>query len=157
MNKYPISIRLLLFFQKMRYGAPLGPTLAWGLKPKLLFAFLKFGRAFEKKSSLSSHLRTLVMLKISELNECPFCIDLNTYRLRKDNSAPTAAEECALEYASSLFEKREADDALLEKLKSHFSKEAIVELTALIGFQYLSSLFNRALRIPAQGICKIKS
>ncbi|NGX45496.1 MAG: hypothetical protein K940chlam2_00651 [Chlamydiae bacterium] len=157
MKKYPLSIRILLYFQKKRYGAPLGPTLAWGLRPNLLFAFLKLGKAFEKKSTLSSHLRTLVMLKISELNECPFCIDLNTYRLRQENGSPSAADECALEYATALFEKREADDALLEKLKSHFSEAAIVELTALIGFQYLSSLFNRALRIPAQGICKIKN
>ena len=113
MKKYPLSVRILLYFQKKRYGAPLGPTLAWGLRPNLLFAFLKFGKAFEKNSALSSHLRTLVILKISEL--------------------------------------------ILEKLKSHFSEAAIVELTALIGFEYLSTLFNKALRIPAQGICKIKN
>ena len=91
-KKYPLSVRLLLYFQKKRYGAPLSPTLIWGLRPKLLFAFLKFGRAFEKRSALSKHLRLAVMLKISELSNCPFCVDLNKWQLEQEKKPSTEEE-----------------------------------------------------------------
>jgi len=45
------------------------------------------------------------------------------------------------------------DDALIGRLKSHFDDDAIIELTALIAFQNLSSKFNAALGVPPQGFC----
>jgi alkylhydroperoxidase family enzyme len=43
----------------------------------------------------------------------------------------------------------------MERLKKHFDDDAIIELTALIAFQNLSSKFNGALGVPAQGFCQI--
>lgn len=43
----------------------------------------------------------------------------------------------------------------MERLKRHFHDDAIIELTALIAFQNLSSKFNSALGVPAQGFCQI--
>jgi alkylhydroperoxidase family enzyme len=48
---------------------------------------------------------------------------------------------------------RRPDEAMLEALSKHFDNDAIVELTALIAFQNMSSKFNAALGVPAQGFC----
>ncbi len=40
------------------------------------------------------------------------------------------------------------------KLSRFFDQDGIVELTGLIAFQNLSSKFNSALDVPAQGFCK---
>ena len=47
------------------------------------------------------------------------------------------------------------DDDLRLRLKQRWSEDAIVELTGLIAFQNLSSKFNAALAVPAQGFCRL--
>jgi alkylhydroperoxidase family enzyme len=42
----------------------------------------------------------------------------------------------------------------MQRLKSVFDDDTIVELTGLVAFQNLSSKFNSALDVPAQGFCK---
>jgi alkylhydroperoxidase family enzyme len=44
------------------------------------------------------------------------------------------------------------DDALFARLRRHFSDDALVELTATIAWENASSKFNRALRVPSQGL-----
>ena len=45
------------------------------------------------------------------------------------------------------------DTSLVATLRQHFSDDAIIELTALIAYQNMSSKFNAALGVPAQGFC----
>jgi hypothetical protein len=40
-------------------------------------------------------------------------------------------------------------------LRRHFDDDAIIELTAVIAFQNLSSKFNAALGVPPQGFCSV--
>ena len=47
------------------------------------------------------------------------------------------------------------DDALRARLKAQWSDDVIVELTGLVAFQNLSSKFNAALDVPAQGFCRL--
>ena len=51
---------------------------------------------------------------------------------------------------------RDVDDALFERIKGAFSDDAIVELTEIIAWENASSKFNRALRIPSQGLWRRK-
>lgn len=44
---------------------------------------------------------------------------------------------------------------MIDRLRSHLSDDAIVELTGLIAFENLSGKFNRALGVPAQGFCDL--
>jgi alkylhydroperoxidase family enzyme len=46
----------------------------------------------------------------------------------------------------------EVDDDLFARLRQHFDDDAIVELTAIIAWENSSSKFNRALRVPSQGL-----
>jgi hypothetical protein len=48
-------------------------------------------------------------------------------------------------------------DALFERVRSEFDDDAIIELTGLIAFQNMSSKFNAALGVPAQGFCPMPS
>jgi hypothetical protein len=43
----------------------------------------------------------------------------------------------------------------MEQVRRQFSDDAIIELAALIAFQNMSSKFNSALGVPAQGFCRI--
>jgi len=62
-------------------------------------------------------------------------------------------ERAALEYADAMSTTGgNVDDHLFGRLKRHFSDDALVELTTLIAWENASSRFNRALRIPSQGL-----
>jgi alkylhydroperoxidase family enzyme len=64
------------------------------------------------------------------------------------------AERVALEYADCMtISGREVSDELFGRLR-HFYDDALVELTAIIAWENASSKFNRALRIPSQGLWK---
>jgi hypothetical protein len=47
------------------------------------------------------------------------------------------------------------DDELRARLQAYWSGDDLVELTGLIAFQNLSSKFNAALDVPAQGFCRV--
>ncbi|MGI9167917.1 MAG: carboxymuconolactone decarboxylase family protein [Pyrinomonadaceae bacterium] len=61
----------------------------------------------------------------------------------------------ALEYADSMtITDREVSDDLFARLREFYDDDAIVELTATIAWENASSKFNRALRVPSQGLWK---
>ena len=61
----------------------------------------------------------------------------------------------ALEYADAItLSDRDVDDALFARLREHYDDDAIVELTEVVAWENASSKFNRALRIPSQGLWK---
>ena len=67
-------------------------------------------------------------------------------------------ERLARAYADAItLSDRDVDDDLFTKLGESFSDEEIVELTAVIARENLSSKFNRALRIESQGLWKKES
>jgi alkylhydroperoxidase family enzyme len=67
-----------------------------------------------------------------------------------------ARERAAFAYADAMTltgsDVYDPDDALFDTLRAHFSDDQIVALTAIIAWENASSKFNRALRIPAQGL-----
>ena len=64
-------------------------------------------------------------------------------------------ERLALEFADSMtLSDREVDDELFARLRKFFDDDALVELTAVIAWENASSKFNRALRVPSQGLWK---
>lgn len=65
------------------------------------------------------------------------------------------AERVALEYADAMtITGRDVDDDLFARLCEHYEDDAIVELTTIIAWENSSSKFNRALRVPSQGLWK---
>jgi uncharacterized peroxidase-related enzyme len=158
--------------QRRKYGAVLDSALLWARAPKVFVAvaFL-YGIIDRKSSPLDPALRSLVTVRVSQLNGCRFCVDLNSSTLLKRGVAPdkisdlsdwatsllfSDAERAALEYAEAVTVQSNAiDDGVFAKLKVHFGDDAIVELTALVAFQNLASKFNSALGVPPQGFCQL--
>lgn len=169
---YPWYLRPFFWNQRRKYGAVLESALAWARSPKLFLgvAFL-YGMIDRKSSPIEPALRSLVTVRVSQLNDCPFCMDLNSATLLQRGASAEKLQALARWRESALFSEREraaleyaeamtlpqpgVDDALIERLRAHFDDDALVELTGLIAFQNLSSKFNAALGVPAQGFCPL--
>ena len=171
LSSYPWYIRILFRFQTKKYGAPLEPVLLWGRTPKVFLGFLLMLKALNRKGSpLDASLRALITTKISQINECAFCIDMNAalflerggseekiFSLSKyrQSTVYSEREKTSLEYAEAMtISSEKVSDQLFSRLKVHFNEDAIIELTALIAYQNLSSKFNSALKAEAFGFCK---
>ena len=64
-------------------------------------------------------------------------------------------ERLVLEYADAItITGRDVSDELFGRLRAQFDDDAIVELTEIVAWETASSKFNRALRIPSQGLWK---
>jgi alkylhydroperoxidase family enzyme len=62
-------------------------------------------------------------------------------------------ERVALEYADAItLSDRDVSDELFSRVRRFFDDDALVELTAAIAWENSSSKFNRALRVPSQGL-----
>ena len=172
LEDYPFWLRWIYRREVKKYGQMLTPAMVWGRMPRL-FALIALALSFfqRKTSPIDPVVRSLVMLRIAQLNWCDFCVDLNaTFLIKATGSAEkhdalenwrestvfSGKEKISLEYAEMVtLSDRKVDDKLMDELKKHFDDDAVVELTALISFQNLSSKFNSALDLPSQGLCKI--
>ena len=110
-------------------------------------------------------------VRVSQLNWCRFCVDLNAATLLergtsiekiqalekwRDSELFDVRERAALDYAEAVtLSDRQVEEDIVKRLKSHFDDDVIVELTGLIAFQNMSSKFNSALGVPAQGFCRL--
>jgi alkylhydroperoxidase family enzyme len=68
----------------------------------------------------------------------------------------SALERLVLQYADGMtVSGQDISDELFATLRTHFSEEEMVELTAHVAFENFRSRFNHALRIEAQGFGQI--
>ena len=75
-----------------------------------------------------------------------------------DSSLFDEKEKAALRYADAMtLSDTDVSDEQFEALRQHFSDDALVELTAVIAWENASAKFNRAMRIPSQGLWKRSS
>lgn len=171
-SQYPWFIRLFFAKQKHTYGAVLEPGLLWG-RSKWVFAAvaLLYGALNRKSSPLDGELRSLVTVRVSQINHCAFCVDINGATLQKRGASEAKIlalrswqrsdlfsdrERAALTYCEAMtYSDRKVTNEIFADLRRHFDDDAIVELTAMIAFQNMSSKFNAALDIPPQGFCEL--
>ena len=74
----------------------------------------------------------------------------------RDSKLFSEAERLALEYAERItYTDQKVDDALVDRLKQHFTDAQIVELSAAIAMENFRSKFNPPLGVEAQGFCVI--
>lgn len=170
MKDYPWYLRPFFWRQRRKYGAVLETALLWARSPRIFLAVACLYGAIDRKSSpITPALRALITVRVSQINHCPFCVDLNTEILLRrggpvskvevldvwrGSDAFNARERIALDYAEAITRTDSAvTDGMIEELHNHFDDDGIVELTGLIAFQNLSSKFNNALDVAPQGFC----
>ncbi len=148
------------------------PGLLWGRVPKLFVAVaMLYGVLDRRASPLDPVLRSLITVRVSQVNGCRFCIDINSATLARragsyakidaleawrDSDLFDAKEKAALEYAEAMSDSTQrVADAIVDRLRRLFDDDAVIELTGLIAFQNLSTKFNVALDVPPQGFCRL--
>ena len=84
LSDYPWLVRIFFWNQKRKYGQVLEPAMLWGRSPRLFLgvAFL-YGMIDRKSSPIEPALRSLITVRVSQINECHFCMDLNSATLLK--------------------------------------------------------------------------
>lgn len=171
-HHFPWYVRLFFWNQKRRYGAVLEPARLWGRTPRVFTALaLLYGALDRRSSPIAPALRTLITVRVSQINWCSFCVDVNAATALKrgvseekllatasfrDSALFSEPEKSALAYAEAVtYTGRHPSTAEFASLRQYFSEDAIIELSALIAFQNLSSKFNAALEVPPQGFCAV--
>ncbi len=170
-HRFPWYVRLFLANQRRRYGQELEPARLWARTPKVFATLsLLYGALDRRRSPIEPALRSLLTVRVSQINWCAFCVDINSATGMK--RGVSAEQFAALENfeSSTLFDERQkaalayaeamtrtdagVDDALMARLKARFDDDAVIELTAIIAFQNMSSKFNAALDVAPQGFCR---
>ncbi|WP_174624808.1 carboxymuconolactone decarboxylase family protein [Candidatus Methylobacter favarea] len=171
-SSYPWYLRPFFWNQKRKYGQILKPALIWARVPRLFAAIaILYGVLDRKGSPIDPVLRSLITVRVSQINGCRFCIDINSAVLAKRTGSMNKVEalerwqeselfdnkeRVVLEYVEAMtYTGRQVDVGLSQRLYEYFNEDEIVELTGLIAFQNLSSKFNSALDLPAQGFCRL--
>ncbi len=171
-KKYPLFIRAFFAKQKKTYGEVLLPGMLWG-RSKWVFASvaLLYGALNRKRSPLSGVIRSMVTVRVSQINHCEFCVDINGATLQKRGASPEKMlalrdwrnsdqfdemEKAVLAYTEAVtYTDGQITDEMMTALRKFYDDDGIVELTGMIAFQNLSSKFNAALDIPPQGFCEV--
>ena len=169
---YPWFLKPFFRNQRRKYGAVLDSALLWARSPRVFLGVaLLYGALDWASSPVDPALRSLLTVRVSQLNGCRFCVDINSATLLKRGvpAEKVAAladwrgsplfdgrERAALAYAEAVtLHSGDTEPALLEALRPYFDEDGIVELTALVAFQNMSSKFNSALGVPPQGFCRL--
>ena len=172
LGDYPFYLQPFFRNQRRKYGEVLQAALMWARSPKLFTGVaVLYGMIDRRSSPVDPALRSLVTVRVSQINDCPFCVDINSATLLKRGVSVEKAEALASWRQSSHFDRREqavlgyteamtrsdedVDDGMIDGLRAWFDDDGIVELTGLVAFQNMSSKFNSALGVPAQGFCRL--
>jgi AhpD family alkylhydroperoxidase len=106
--------------------------------------------AYLHDASIETGLRHLVLLRVSQINGCAYCVDLHTHEALRDGEKAqrlhllvvwretdlfTPREKAALAYAESVTRVAETHvpDADYEEAARHFNERELVDLTLLIA------------------------
>ena len=171
-GSYAWYLRPFFWNQRRKYGQVLDAALMWARSPKLFLGVaVLYGMIDRRGSPIEPALRSLITVRVSQINWCAFCVDINSATLLKRGASMEKIAALGTWRTSNLFNDREraaldyaeamtrsdtrVDDSHLEALRKHFDDNATIELTALIAFQNMSSKFNSALAVPPQGFCRI--
>ncbi len=169
---YAWYLRPFFWNQRRKYGRILDAALLWARSPQLFLGVaILYGMIDRRRSPIEPALRSLITVRVSQINGCAFCVDLNSATLMKRGASTdkivalsawrssalfTELERAALDYAEAVTRSDvHVEEEQFERLRKHFDDDAIIELTGLIAFQNLSSKFNSALGVSPQGFCRL--
>lgn len=110
-----------------------------------------FGALGKHISTIDEKLKSLVELRVSQINGCAYCLDLHARQARELGEKQQRLDCIAAWQEYPLFDEREkaaftwaeaitkisethAPDVIYEQLREHFSDEEVVDLTLIISF-----------------------
>ena len=152
------------------YGRMLEPVSVTAHSEPLLEGYLAFERSSRKAKALDRKFKELAGLKTATLVGCPFCIDIGSKEAQdggvtaeqvqalhehEASDAFSDEERLVIDYAVAMSRTPlDVPDALFERLRTTFSPEQLVELTAAVAWENYRSRFNHAMGIKAHGFAE---
>jgi alkylhydroperoxidase family enzyme len=135
--------------------------------PDIAEQWMHFINAVRWKSSLSSRLREMVILRVALLNNAQYVIDVHMGHFAQGDGLSLAecehlldkvikpgvfdhSEECAIRYVDELTLGSSVSDATHEANKKHRSDRELVELSVLIGAYNMHTRMINALKIDPE-------
>src|SRR3990172_12698745 len=83
-SQYPWYLQPFFWNQQRKYGRTLDAALLWARSPRLFLGVaVLYGMIDRRSSPVEPALRSLVTVRVSQINACSFCVDLNTAPLLK--------------------------------------------------------------------------
>jgi alkylhydroperoxidase family enzyme len=136
----------------------------------VLFSEMRFGYKAQKWDQLDPDLKSFANMAVASLVGCSWCLDYGYFHAHnegldeaKASEVPrwrqsdvfTPLERDVMEYAEAMTETPpRVTDEMSARLLEQLGAPTMVELTAVIAFQNMSSRSNTALGIEAQGFSK---
>lgn len=107
-SHYPWYVRMIFWLQRRKYGSELEPARLWGRSSQAFLALTLLYRTIDRKSSpIEAGLRSLITVRISQINWCAFCVDLNSATALERHVAPSKLADLSRFQESSHFSARE--------------------------------------------------
>ncbi|CAK7201354.1 hypothetical protein SEUCBS139899_004058 [Sporothrix eucalyptigena] len=137
--------------------------------PELLRAQAQYAAALREHSAISRPLQEILIIRIAQTNGStyeqsvhrPIAINLGVPAAKVDSVAhwqtemtlfEDASERAALLYVEEAAGEGTVTDKVFTELEQHYSKQAIVDLSALVGWYVGNTRFTKALQITNEGI-----
>ncbi len=136
----------------------------------VLSASMGLGRKVEKWNKLDPNLKSFASMAVAARVGCSWCLDFAYFHAHnegldeakasevprwRESQVFTPLERDVMEYAEAMSETPpRVTDELSARLLEQLGAPAMLELTAVIGFQNMSTRSNVALGIEAQGFSK---
>jgi 4-carboxymuconolactone decarboxylase len=148
--------------QEKTYGSVLDNHAILARRPAIFRGFRKMWDVLDEGSLLGARLVFLVNIRLSSLIGCSLCIGANSFLGRAAGISEdellalrqpvlhggfNEREQTALEYADAIAASHVVSDELFARVRSRFSEDEIVQLTATITWEICVAKFNRALNV----------
>ena len=130
--------------------------------PSVAQGWLDYLTAIRQKTSLAGDLRELIIMRIALLNGAPYEADqhapialkegviqeqLDAIKNWQDSELFPARTQAVLAYTDAMTQQIQVPKETFSNIKTHFSNQEIVEITATIGAYNMVSRFLEALAI----------
>src|SRR5680860_1334785 len=107
LGSYPFSLQHFFWNQRRKHGEVLQAAMLWGRAPKLFAALaVLYGMIDRRSSPIKPAFRSLVTVRVSQINTCSFCVDLNSATLMKRGVSLEKVEALETWRQSNLFNPR---------------------------------------------------
>jgi alkylhydroperoxidase family enzyme len=76
-SQYPWYLQPFFWNQQRKYGRVLDAALLWARSPRLFLGVaVLYGMIDRRSSPIEPALRSLITVRVSQINACSFCVDL---------------------------------------------------------------------------------
>jgi alkylhydroperoxidase family enzyme len=170
-NPQGLFKKLAYAMSKRQFGkVPTPVKVVYSRMPVAFGMFIGKIAQLDKKLDLPAETAFLIREQVAHINICEFCMDIGRSfvikrsmneakfdALDRYSTSPlfSEAERAALDYVTELTRDKTVAPETFEKLRKHYSDQAICEIVWLVASEHFYNLTNLALNIHSDMLCDI--